>query len=105
MQQRTEPVEHRKRFLLPIAAVALLLILLSAPLQEASPFSTVERIAKEELRELLDNPEITILDARSDKDWQSSNRKIKGAVREDPQDAESWAHKYPKDKKLILYCG
>ena len=30
---------------------------------------------------------------------------IKGAVREDPRDVESWAHEYSKDKTYVLYCA
>jgi len=65
----------------------------------------VPRITKEELKSMLGNPDLIVLDVRSDSDWQASNRKILGAVRENPNDSESWAGKYPKTKTLVLYCA
>jgi hypothetical protein len=29
--------------------------------------------------------------------------KLPGAVHEDPAKVQSWAHKYPKDAKIVLY--
>ena len=47
----------------------------------------------------------TVLDVRFEGQWERSEYKIKGAVRENPDDFESWADKYPKDKLLVLYCA
>jgi hypothetical protein len=63
------------------------------------------RMTKEELKAILDSPDLIILDVRGGRDWAESNSKIKGAIREEPNDVESWAKKYPKDKTLILYCA
>lgn len=63
----------------------------------------VPRITKEELKSMLDNPDGVILDVRGSNSWRTGGEKIKGAVREDPKGVESWAIKYPKDKKLVLY--
>ena len=60
----------------------------------------VPRITKEELKSMLGNPDVFIVDVRG---RQASGRKIKGAVWEDSKDVESWADKYPKDKTLVLY--
>jgi hypothetical protein len=46
----------------------------------------VPRMTKEELRARLGAPELVILDLRIGRDWQASDLKIKGAVREDPGD-------------------
>jgi rhodanese-related sulfurtransferase len=62
-------------------------------------------MTKDELKALLGNPELIILDVRLGGDWKDSDLKIKGAVREDPNDTESWANKYSKDKTLVLYCS
>jgi rhodanese-related sulfurtransferase len=64
----------------------------------------VTRISKEELRTMLENPEVIILDVRAQSDWQASRAKIKGAVREDPSKLASWMGKYPKNKVLVFYC-
>jgi len=62
-------------------------------------------MTKEELRALLDDPTVVILDVRASRDWNRSQRKIKGAIRENPRLFESWADKYAKDKTLVLYCA
>ena len=63
----------------------------------------VPRIANEKLKSMLDDPDLVILDVRGAKQWEVSGRKIKGAVWEDPENVESWADKYSKDKTLVLY--
>ncbi len=63
------------------------------------------RIAKEEVKALLNDPNVAILDARIRPDWKKSDKKIKGAVRVDPLDVGAWVGTYPKDKKIIVYCA
>ena len=65
----------------------------------------VPGMTKDELKALLGNPDLIILDVRRGSDWTSSDLKIKGALREEPNDIESWANKYSKDKILVLYCA
>jgi len=65
----------------------------------------VTMISINELRNMLDNPNLTIIDVRFEKDWEKSNMKIKGAVREDYMRVETWADRYPKDKLIVLYCA
>ena len=63
------------------------------------------RMTKDELKTMLGNPDLLILDVRYGKDWTESGVKISGAVREDPQAFDSWANKYPRDKTLVFYCA
>jgi rhodanese-related sulfurtransferase len=63
------------------------------------------RIMKEEVKALLGNPGVVILDARTGASWESSDKKIKGAVRVDPDNIASWAGSIAKDKKIIVYCS
>ena len=63
----------------------------------------VSRMPKEELKALLGNPDLIIIDVRLHKDWTGSDLKIKGAVREDPEAVETWGQKYPKDRTFVLY--
>ena len=64
------------------------------------------RISKEELKSMLGNPDLIIIDVRTDSDWEKSQSKIQGALREDPEQAtKSWAEKYAKDKTMVLYCA
>jgi len=65
--------------------------------------SEVPRIDKSELLKLLDDPNVTILDVRTNQDWTEATQKIKGAVREIPSEFSIWAMKYPKDRLYVLY--
>ncbi len=69
------------------------------------PFPDIPRIRKEELKSMLGNPDIIILDIRSEDQWQVADKRIVRAIHEDPEEYESWADKYPKEKTLILYCA
>ncbi len=69
----------------------------------AAESEEVRKMAKEEARAMLDDLEITAIDVRMPHDWDPSDVKIPGAIREDPKDVGSWADKYPKDKALLLY--
>jgi rhodanese-related sulfurtransferase len=81
--------------------VLLASILVSPDVSAADPL----RITKEELKQRLGNPEIVIVDVRSGRDWTGSERKIAGAVREEPNDVGGWEKRYPKNKPMILYCA
>ena len=73
-----------------------------------TPFAAadeVPRMTKEQLKALLDDPNVVVLDVRRSKNWKESEEKIKGAVRKDPKRFKFWAHKYAKDKTLVLYCA
>jgi rhodanese-related sulfurtransferase len=65
----------------------------------------VKRMTIEELKGMLGNPDLVIVDVRRDGDWKSSKVKIKGAVREDQEKVEAWMNKYGKDKTLVFYCA
>ena len=65
----------------------------------------VPRMTKDQLKAMLDNPNLVIIDVRAGADWLRSDIKIKGAVREDYNDVNSWANKYAKNKLIVLYCA
>ncbi len=66
----------------------------------------VPKMTKEELKPLLGNPDVIIIDVRVEDEWKDAKSKIQGAVREDSEkDIDSWANKYPKDKTLVFYCS
>ena len=90
------------RFCLIIAVLVLLQGCAHAPASEV----TVPRITKEKMMSMLGNPEVIVLDVRTAQDWENTEWKIKGAIREDRNDESgAWMDKYPKDKTLILYCA
>lgn len=63
----------------------------------------VPRITKEDLKSIMDQSDVIIIDVRYGNDWTGSDLKIKGAIREDPDGLKSWAKKYPKEKTLVFY--
>ncbi len=63
------------------------------------------RMTKEELKALVDQPDVVIIDVRYGKDWTRSDAKIKGAIREDPEELKSWANKYAPHQTIVLYCA
>ncbi len=63
------------------------------------------KITKEQLKPLLGKPDLVILDVRLDEQWRFSNRKIPGAVHENPTVPSTWIDKYPKNKTIVLYCA
>jgi len=65
----------------------------------------VPRMTKDELKAMLGNPDLVIIDVRAKNDWTDGDSKIKGAIREDPESVKSWAAKYSKDKTFVLYCA
>ena len=67
--------------------------------------ATVPKMTKEELRAMLDNPDVIVLDVRVGRDWKASEYKIEGAVRVDHSEVKSWASRYGKDKTLVIYCA
>jgi hypothetical protein len=80
------------------------LFFLTGCLQNMAAESNVPRMTKEELRSMIGNSDVVILDVRTSDDWNKSGSKIKGAVREDPAvDVTSWANRYPKEKTLVFY--
>jgi hypothetical protein len=63
------------------------------------------RITKEELKSMLGDAKLVIVDVRRTKDWNASEYKIKDAVRvdPDPRKVDSWVSSYAKDKTIVVY--
>ena len=88
------------QFLLVVIGLFLSMALVFPVLAAETP-----RIEKEKLKNMLGKPELILIDLRAGADWKASTQKIKGAVREDPDQAETWMKKYPQDKTLVFYCA
>ena len=64
------------------------------------------RMTKEELRLLMGDQGVVVVDVRVQEEWKKSDRKIQGVNHEDPEkDVTKWADKYPRDKTLVFYCS
>ena len=68
-------------------------------------FQGAPRISKEELRTMLGDPNVIIVDVRIDDEWRASEKKIQGANWKNPEEFGSWLKQYPKDKTLVFYCS
>ena len=86
-------------------AAPLLIFFVVGILATFAKSADVPRMKKDELKAMLDNPDLVILDVRAQSDWKGDDSKIKGAIREDPESVKSWAEKYSKDKTFVLYCA
>ena len=88
------------------AVTALALLILTGCAEKWSVQLKVPRMTNEELKSLLGNPDLIIIDVRVQDEWKEAKWKIQGAVREDSEkDINTWVNKYPKDKTLIFYCS
>ena len=63
----------------------------------------VARITKEELRGMLGDSSVVVLDVRESQNWQDSEFKIKGAIRGHPDKVNSWVEEHSKEKTLVIY--
>ena len=95
-----------KRLLPKLLLVVLCAALCGLIAREGYSLTKVQRMSKEELKGLLNDPSLVIIDVRTDWSWRESDKKIKGAIRQDPLDeAKKWSSKYPKEKTIVLYCA
>ena len=97
---REAPVNKKCIFGLFIVLVSFFALLAFAIASAEAP-----RMAKEELKSRLGDKDTVVIDVRTEYAWERSDSKIKGAVRENPEDVASWAKKYGKDKTIVLYCS
>jgi predicted sulfurtransferase len=86
------------------AIMVLVFLILIGCAEKWSIQLRVPRMTKEELKSLLGNPDVIIIDVRVEEEWKEGKWKIQGAVREDSErDINTWVNKYPKDKSLVFY--
>jgi len=96
---------RRFGFFLAAAAIGSFIIVLALTNLSQAMGKNVEvpRITKEELRPMLGNPDLVIIDVRIGDEWAKSKEKIQGAIREDPEKVNQWAVKYSQEKTLVFY--
>jgi hypothetical protein len=70
---------------------------------KAHPEETAPQMTKEELKSKLGSKDLIVIDVRLDEQWRFSNRKIPGAVHENPAVPSDWMDRYPKDKTIVFY--
>ncbi len=89
--------------LIALALVAGLAITLNA--QALLTPDDVPRMSIEELKQQIGSPNLIIIDVRTPHDWEDSKVKIRGSIREEPSEMDSWMSKYPSNKTLVFYCA
>jgi rhodanese-related sulfurtransferase len=90
-----------------VCLIALLTVCLGAAffIGVAAAAEEVPKITPDQLKAMLGDANVVIIDVRLGTDWNDSDAKIKGSVRENPMQVNSWMNKYPKDKTLVFYCA
>ena len=58
-----------------------------------------------ELKAQLDHSDWVVVDVRSGGDWNSSDQKIKGAIRVERGEESVLSERYGKDKTFVFYCS
>jgi hypothetical protein len=86
------------------ALAAALLLLAPAACHYSAP-TEGSYLTREALKGMLADPQVLIIDVRTPKDWNESSKKIKGAVRQDPDKVAAWGKTLPPEKKIVLYCA
>lgn len=72
---------------------------------EAQQYEDDLRVLPTDVIDDMDKPGVTVIDVRQQKGFDDSDTMIKEAVREDPNDVDSWAGKYSSSDTLFLYCS
>ena len=80
-------------------------LIVAGCLKNLASDSLAPKISKDEVKAMLGQSDVVILDVRIGEEWESSEWMIKGAIHEDPEDFKNWYSKYRKEKTFILYCS
>lgn len=96
---------NKHKFIGPgtVACITLLLIYSWTGFSSADIDKNVPAISVHQVKMLLNNSDVIIIDVRKYRNWWRSSKKILSAIREDPSKVDQWVQKYPKDKSLIFY--
>jgi hypothetical protein len=86
-----------------LALLTVFLGLMGLGAADKPPAEKAPRMTKEGLKSKLGSPDLVVVDIRLEEQWKFSNRKIPGAVHENPAVPDTWMNKYPKDKTLVFY--
>ncbi len=95
----------RKEEMVIITLVLVLGLVTPLHAQKALTPDNVPRMSIEELKQQVDNSNLTVIDVRTSHDWEDSTTKIKGSIREDASKATTWMAKYPPNKTFVFYCA
>jgi len=86
-----------------IAIIVAFMLSICVAVAAEQPSTDVPRVTQEQLKSMLGEPDLILLDVRLEEQWKISASKIPGAVHENQAAVASWADKYPKDKTIVTY--
>lgn len=84
-----------------VATAVLVLLALS---YGAARADDTHMMTKEQLLPMLGKSDVIIIDVRTNYDWDHSDAKVKGAMREEGMKFGSWMSKYPREDNRPLLC-
>jgi rhodanese-related sulfurtransferase len=61
-------------------------------------------INPEELKSVLGNKDVTVIDVRRKEDYTADNTVIPGSTWFDPANIDNWCTTLPENKEVVLYC-
>ena len=61
-------------------------------------------INPQELKSILGNKDVTVIDVRRKEDYMADNSVIPGSTWFDPANIENWCTTLPENKEVVLYC-
>jgi rhodanese-related sulfurtransferase len=88
---------------LVILALAALWLAAALPAWGAGAKGEAPRISPPELKQMLGQAGVVVLDVRLGRDYRASQHKIARARREDPFQVEQWAANYDQGRTYVLY--
>lgn len=96
---------HKRLAIGAIAMLTALLISATAVYAYGSGNKKIGIMTKDELKAVMGDSQVVILDVRTGRDWSNSEFKIKGAIRVDQGKIDATAEKLDKGSKIVLYCA
>jgi rhodanese-related sulfurtransferase len=83
----------------------IMVLVLAFALTETVKAQDAPRMDVQQLKEMLDDPDLVIIDVRKPRDMVASDLKIKGAVRLDTAKTGEWFSGFDRRKIYVLYCA
>jgi len=65
----------------------------------------VPRISIQQLKDILGQEDLVILDTRPTQQWKASTKKIPGSVHHSSFKVQKWAEEYDKNATIVIYCA
>jgi len=94
----------KTRLFLVSTAAFLSLVFIDSQAMASETRTEAPRMTIEQLKEMLENPDLVILDVRVGLAVKTGLPKIEGAIRKAPKKAPDWGAELDKNKTYVLYC-